>query len=160
MEYNTQLEGITYEVVLYCEVENAELDEMWSFVQTKKNQRWLWLAINHDNREIIAYTFGRRQDKVFLAFQKMLEPLGIMMYYTDDWGSYDHIPDKKHTVGKKNTQAIERTNLTLRTRIKRLARKTICYSKSVFMHDTVIGLVINILAFDWEVFHPFNAFRA
>jgi insertion element IS1 protein InsB len=31
----------------------------------------------------------------------------------------------------------------LRTRIKRLARKTICFSQSVFMHDTVIGLFVN-----------------
>jgi insertion element IS1 protein InsB len=126
-----------------------ELDEMWSFVQKKKNQRWLWLAVNHDNGDIIAYTFGKRQDDVFLEFQKILTPLGFRMYYTDGWGSYDHIPDEHHVVGKKNTQIIERRNLTLRTRIKRLARKTICFSKSVFMHDTVIGLVINILAFGW-----------
>ena len=159
MELKLKSEGITYDVALYCEVENAELDEMWSFVKNKKNQRWLWLAINHDNKEIIAYTFGRRQDKVFHAFQKMLEPLGITMHYTDDWGSYNHIKDNQHTVGKKNTQAIERTNLTFRTRIKRLARKTICYSKSVFMHDTVIGLVINILAFDWFSTSRLNVFR-
>ncbi|MDY4414610.1 MAG: IS1 family transposase, partial [Ruminococcus sp.] len=31
--------------------------------------------------------------------------------------------------GKKNTQKIERNHLTLRTRLKRLARKTICFSK-------------------------------
>ncbi|MGF1460096.1 MAG: IS1 family transposase [Leptolyngbyaceae cyanobacterium] len=33
--------------------------------------------------------------------------------------------------------------MPLRTWIKRLARKTICFSKSVLMHDTVIGLFIN-----------------
>lgn len=38
---------------------------------------------------------------------------------------------------------IERKHLTLRTRIKRLARKTICFSKSIEMHDIVIGLFIN-----------------
>jgi hypothetical protein len=27
----------------------------------------------------------------------------------------------------------------LRTRLKRLARKTVCFSQSVLMHDTVIG---------------------
>ena len=48
-----------------------------------------------------------------------------------------------HIVGKANTQRIERKHLTLRTRIKRLARKTICFSKSEDMHDTVIGLFIN-----------------
>ncbi|PQN19616.1 IS1 family transposase, partial [Shigella dysenteriae] len=31
--------------------------------------------------------------------------------------------------GKIFTQRIERNNLTLRTRIKRLARKTICFSR-------------------------------
>ena len=40
-------------------------------------------------------------------------------------------------------QSLERKHLTLRTRIKRLARKTICFSKSVVIHDTVIGLFIN-----------------
>jgi hypothetical protein len=38
---------------------------------------------------------------------------------------------------------IERKPLTLRTRIKRLARETICFSKSAFMHDAVIGLFVN-----------------
>ncbi|RLA69910.1 MAG: transposase, partial [Epsilonproteobacteria bacterium] len=47
----------------------------------------------------------------------------------------------------KNTQTIERKNLTLRTRVKRLTRKTICFSKSIKMHDIVIGLLINVLDF-------------
>ena len=40
-------------------------------------------------------------------------------------------------------QRIENKHLNLRTRIKRLARKTICFSKSIIMHDIVIGLFIN-----------------
>ncbi|AHA69221.1 Transposase (plasmid) [Shigella dysenteriae 1617] len=40
------------------------------------------------------------------------------------------------------TQRIERNNLTLRTRIKRLARKTICFSRSVEIHEKVIGTFI------------------
>ncbi|RAP67868.1 IS1 family transposase, partial [Candidatus Erwinia dacicola] len=34
---------------------------------------------------------------------------------------------------------IERNTLTLRTRIKRLARKTICFSRSIEVHEKVIG---------------------
>jgi insertion element IS1 protein InsB len=45
--------------------------------------------------------------------------------------------------GKHNTQQIERTHLTLRTRIKRRMRKTICFSKSTQLHDIVIGLFVN-----------------
>jgi drug/metabolite transporter (DMT)-like permease len=37
--------------------------------------------------------------------------------------------------------------LALRTRIKRLARKTICFSKTTQMHDIVIGLFVNRSAF-------------
>ena len=132
---------------------------MWSFVQNKKNQRWLWLAIDHDTRDIIAYTFGKRKDSVFLEFEILLKPFAINMHYTDNWGSYYYLPEEKHTVGKRNTQIIERKNLTLRTRIKRLARKTICFSKSVSMHDTVIGLVINLLAFGLDVHSACNTVR-
>ena len=38
---------------------------------------------------------------------------------------------------------IERKHLTLYTRIKRLARKMICFSKSVEMHDIIMGLCVN-----------------
>ncbi|WP_222941746.1 IS1 family transposase, partial [Xenorhabdus indica] len=40
------------------------------------------------------------------------------------------------------TQRIERENLTLRNRLKRLNRKTLSYSKSPKMHDKVIGTFI------------------
>ncbi len=58
---------------------------MWSFVQNKSNQRWLWLAINHDTGDILAYTFGKRKDAVFKEFKKILEPFGITMFYTSVW---------------------------------------------------------------------------
>ena len=32
----------------------SELDEQWSFVQSKSKQRWLWLAISHYTSEILA----------------------------------------------------------------------------------------------------------
>ena len=44
---------------------------------------------------------------------------------------------------KQNTQGIERENLNFRTRIKRLARKTICFSRSEEIHDKVIGELID-----------------
>ena len=78
----------------------------------------------------------------------MLRPYNIKKFYTDDWGSYArHIDDEKHEIGKRNTQKIERKNLTICTCIKRIARKTICFSKSEIMHDIVIGLFINFHEF-------------
>ena len=133
-------------------VDEAEMDEMWSFVGKKRNQRWLWHAIDHQTGKVLAYVLGRRKDKVFLKLKKLLDPFKIRIFYTDDWGAYDrHIEKKNHEVGKRNTQKIERKHLTLRTRIKRLTRRTICFSKSNKMHDIVIGLFINHYEFGLPV---------
>jgi insertion element IS1 protein InsB len=60
--------------------EEAEADEMWSFVQRKKHQRWLWHAIDRHSGKILAYVFGRRQR---------------------------HIDPEEHQPGKRHTQKIE-----------------------------------------------------
>jgi len=130
--------------VVISRISEAEADEMWSFVKSKANQRWLWHAIDHKTGKILAYTFGKRSDEVFLELRGLLEPFGIKKFYTDGLGAYmRNITHSNHEVGKKNTQKIERKHLTLRTRVKRLARKTICFSKLERMHDIVIGLFIN-----------------
>jgi insertion element IS1 protein InsB len=64
---------------------------------------------------------------------------------------YDLLPASLHQAGKDQTQSIERKHLDLRTRIKRLARRTICFSKSELMHDTVIGLLINQVFFNLNI---------
>lgn len=129
-----------------------ELDEQWSFVQSKSNQRWLWLAINHYTSEILAYTFGSRTDTALKQLKHLLSPLNVTRYFTDGLGAYQRLlPHEKHEEGKRNTQKIERKFLTFRTRIKRLARKTICFSKSEWMHDVVIGLFINRFEFGRNV---------
>ena len=117
---------------------------MWSFVGSKAHQRWLWHAIDHLSGVGLAYAFGRRADQVFVKLKKLLKPFGLVHFYTDAAGVYErHLPASAHTVGKLNAQQSERKQLTLRTRIKRLARRTICFSKSVLLHDTVIGLFVN-----------------
>jgi insertion element IS1 protein InsB len=136
----------TQTMVRLCQWEDveAELDEMWSFVGSKQHQRWLWHAVDHNTGEVLAYMLADHQDVALLELKTLLEPFGITQFYTDGWGAYKrHIEPVFHTVGKANTQTIERKHLTLRTRIKRLARKTICFSKSDWLHDVVIGLFIN-----------------
>jgi insertion element IS1 protein InsB len=123
---------------------SSERDEMWSYVRSKANPRWLWHAIDHHTGTVLAYVFGRRQDDVFLKLQQRLDPFGITRYFTDGWGAYErHLEAEQHTIGKAHTQKIESKHINLRTRIKRLVRRTICFSKTEHMHDLVIGLFIN-----------------
>jgi len=115
-----------------------------------------WYAIDHNTREILAFVFGKRElkgkNEAFFELKTLLEPFGITTFFTDGLSTYErNLAGFKHIISKKNTQCIERKNLTLRTRIKRLCRKTICYSKYKDMHDIVIGLVINILEFGLRV---------
>jgi len=96
--------------------------------------------------------FGRRKDEVFLQLKKLLAPFGIKRYCTEGWAAYErNLPVKMHEVGKRQTQRIERKHLSLRTRIKRLTRRTICFSKSELMHDLVIGLFINHYEFNLQI---------
>jgi insertion element IS1 protein InsB len=144
-------EGVETAVVIH-KVEEAELDEMRSFVGSKRQPRWLWEALDHQTGRILAYVFGRREDRAFLELKALLEPLGIRRFYTDGWGAYQrHLAPTHHVVSKHATQQLERKHLTLRTRIKRLVRKTICFSKSVQTHEIVIGLFINRFEFGLAV---------
>lgn len=120
------------------------MDEMWSFVQSKRQQRWLWHTIDHQTGDVLAYVLAPHEDQALEVLMSRLTSFGIQQFYTDAWGaSLQLLEPEQHTVSKANTQRIERKHLTLQTRIKRLARKTICFSKSVLMHDTVIDLFIN-----------------
>src|SRR5215510_11996812 len=105
------------------QAEEAEVDEIWSYVGKKREPRWLWHAIDHRSGHVLAYVFGRHQDAVVLQLQTLLEPFGITRFYTDGWGAYErHIAPEQHAVGKQHTQKIERKHINLRTRIKRLVR--------------------------------------
>ena len=79
-----------------------------------------------------------------LARQERLTPFGMTRDDTDTWGAYRRsLPPDQPVIGKLPMQRIERKHLTWRTRLKRLARQTLCCSRSTVMHDAVIGLFIN-----------------
>ncbi|MDR2202798.1 MAG: IS1 family transposase [Nitrososphaerota archaeon] len=76
----------------------------------------------------------------------------IAVFSDDNFAYHDAIPRNILHTGKRNTQRIERKHLTFRTRLNRLTRKTICYSKSLEMHTTLFGLLINTLEFKRKLF--------
>ena len=123
---------------------SAEADEQWSFVDNKGEQRWLWYLIERTYGKVLAFAFGRRTDEVCQKMAGLLPPGLVDVLHTDNWGAYKRVQVAPiHIVGKANTWRIERKNLDLRTRIKRLSRRTICFSKSTVVHDAVIGTFIN-----------------
>ncbi|RDQ05069.1 IS1 transposase [Escherichia coli] len=92
---------------------------------------------------VLVYTFEPRNDETCRERSALLTLFCTGMVTSDDRGSYAREkPKEKHLTGKIFTQRIERNNLPLRTRIRCLARKTICFSRSVEIHEKVIGSFI------------------
>jgi insertion element IS1 protein InsB len=59
---------------------------------------------------------------------------GVKIIKTDRLNIYQSlIPKEKHISNAYNINYIERNNLNVRTHLKRLSRRTICFSKSCTM---------------------------
>ena len=126
------------------ELDGAEMDEMWSFVHDKSQQYWLWWAVDHRTGVPLAYCFGTREHKYLDELRTLLAPFHIHTIYADANYAYKkHITESTVITGKRNTQRIERSHLSLRTWCSRLVRKGIRFSKLHLMHRIVLGLVIN-----------------
>ncbi|MDR0470759.1 MAG: IS1 family transposase [Nitrososphaerota archaeon] len=120
------------------------MDEMWSFVGDKSHQCWLWWAIDHVSGVVLVYCFGTREHKYLDELCGLLAAFRLNVVYCDDNFVYkSRLTEGVVRVGKCNTQCIERKHLSLRTWCSRLVRKGIRFSKSVLMHKTIVGLIIN-----------------
>jgi insertion element IS1 protein InsB len=125
-------------------ITELEVDEMWSFIGHKENHAWLWYAFEPHSKQIVAWLIGRRTDRSCQKLLRQLKGCHVLRFCTDDWESYQKlIPWPQHWVGKRWTQEIERQNLNFRTHLKRLQRRTICFSKSEVMHKALIKLYID-----------------
>jgi IS1 family transposase/transposase-like protein len=110
-------------------VEDLEIDEFWSSIQSKKQQQWCWYGWDRQRIQITAFVLGRRTDASCRRLVQQHTACRVRTFHTDDWQSYrKYLPPKKHQIHKSGSQHIERRNLDFRTRIKRLQRRTICFS--------------------------------
>ena len=107
-----------------------------------------WPVIEHCTGQVCASVCGGRKAPGFLARTAVLQPWGITRFSPEGWGaSRRHRALDQHTVGKPQTQQIARQHPTVRARMKRLARKTLCCSPSIQRPDLVIGLCIHRFAY-------------
>jgi insertion element IS1 protein InsB len=126
----------------------AEADEMWSFVQKKANRQWVWIAMDAETRQIIAFHVGdRSRDSAQELWAKIP---GVYReqaaFHTDQYDAYTGvIPAERHraiTKKARKTNHIERFNNTLRQRVSRLVRETLSFSKKLAHHIGAIKYFI------------------
>ncbi len=131
----------------------VQMDELWSFVDDKGNEQWVWLALDVVTREIVGCYIGDRSGESAKALWRSLPAVyrQCAVFYSDFWVSYPlAFPSSRHrAVGKETglTSYIERFNGTLRQRVSRLVRKTLSFSKKLENHISAI----------WYFIHHYNA---
>jgi insertion element IS1 protein InsB len=125
-----------------------ELDEVWSFVLRKTNQRWVWVALCRRTRQIVAYFIGDRTETSCLQlWQRIPRAYSRCHSFSDFWEAYQRVfaTDRHQSVGKDSgeTNHIERWFNTLRQRLARFVRKTLSFSKSDRFHEFVFRLFVH-----------------
>jgi len=111
------------------------------FIRKKANLQWLVYAINKNTKTIAAFYIGKRTNKTLNAVIKTLMHSKPQKIYTDKLRNYQYlIPKEIHDTKRFGTNSIERKNLSIRTHLKRLNRKTICFSKSSLILSCVLKI--------------------
>ncbi len=111
-----------------------ELDEICTYIQQKEKRIWIAYAIRKDTKEVVSFTVGKRSNKTLKVITDTLILSSAKKVFTDKLRNYRFLlPKRIHNTKKYGINHIERKNLTLRTHLKRLGRRTICYSKSIAM---------------------------
>ena len=124
-----------------------ELDELWSFVQSKAQQLWRWVALCRRTRQIVAWTPGDRSEQSAADLRAAL-PRDHRGRATrrDLWEVYAAaFPARTHRGCPKaegETCHVERWFGTLRARVSHLVRKAHSFSKHPENHLDAIHFFI------------------
>ncbi|WP_390833394.1 IS1 family transposase [Calothrix parietina] len=125
----------------------GELDELETFVRSKKTI-WIWTALDHFNRGILAWVVGDHSAETFKPLWNIVSLWGCYFYVTDGWPVYaSFINPGDHIISKTYMTRVEGENTRLRHYLARLHRKTLCYSKSVDMLKLSIKLLLHSLKY-------------
>jgi insertion element IS1 protein InsB len=109
-----------------------ELDELCTYVKNKTKQIWVVYAMRRDNKEVIDFAVGSRTNKTLKHVTDTLILSNASKIHTDKLQQYGTLlPKAIHCTKRYGTNQIERKNLNLRTHLKRLNRRTICFSRSI-----------------------------
>ncbi len=121
------------------EGESYEVDEICTFCGNKQNKIWIIYAINRWTKQIVSFCVGQRTKKNLRKVVREVLRLSPRRIYTDKLSTYKSLIEQEiHKIYPRCTNHIERKNLTLRTRLKRLGRRTICFNRSAQMlHNAV-----------------------
>lgn len=111
-----------------------EVDEIRTYIGNKEDQYWVAYALCSKTKQVVDFIAGKRNKRNLRMIVNTLLLSGVGQIKTDKLNIYlSLIPRKRHISNAYNINYIERNNLNIRTHLKRLSRRTICFSKSLLM---------------------------
>ena len=121
--------------------EAFELDEVRTYICKKENQCWIAYALCSKTKRVIDFVIGKRSKRTLRTIVNTLLISGVKTIKTDKLNIYQAlIPSARHISNAYNINHIVRNNLNLRTHLKRLSRRTICFSKSIAMLEACLKI--------------------
>lgn len=118
-----------------------EVDEMRIFIGNKSCLRWIVYALERESKTLVSFNIGRRTNETLRLVTESLEYSRAKKIFTDKLKNYKYIIESKlHSTKYRSTNHIERHNLTLRTHLKRLSRRTLCFSRSILLLFSVMRI--------------------
>ena len=118
-----------------------EVDEMCTYIRNKRNFIWLVYALDKNSRDVVSFNVGKRTNKTLSRVLETLQLAEAKKIFTDRLKNYKSLIDEKlHAVKRFGTNYVERKNLTLRTHLKRLNRRTICFSRSQLVLVSILKI--------------------
>ena len=120
---------------------NLEVDELWSYINRKENEYWVAYAIDRRTRSVVDFVVGKRTKATLKELIDNLLRLNPRIIRTDKLTLYEYLITKRlHRRGTTVINRIERKNLSIRTHLKRLSRRTICFSRSLKMLESCLRI--------------------
>jgi insertion element IS1 protein InsB len=118
-----------------------EVDEMRTYIGNKQRLYWVVYALRRDTKEVVDFKVGKRNSKTLQYVLDTVQLSEARKVYTDKLSLYKNLlPTELHNTSAYNINHIERKNLSIRTHLKRLSRKTICFSKSKEMLEACLKI--------------------
>ena len=69
-----------------------ELDELWTFVGSKEEPRWIWLAVSAQSSQVVSFALGHRDEKTCRQmYDKIPRFYGLRQKCTDCYGVYENV---------------------------------------------------------------------
>ena len=120
---------------------SLEVDELWTFVNQKENAYWVAYAIDRRTRLVVDFVVGKRTKATLRQLIDSVLTSKPKVIYTDKLTLYERfLPKQLHRRGSTVINRIERKNLSIRTHLKRLSRRTICFSRSLKMLESCLRI--------------------